>query len=412
MQTLNLIISIISIIVLLFLSFKFILNKEEKGNGIIKIIIFLFITRIVVSMLYFSLDLPPNLPDTKFYEGQISMFVTNNFSLEGIKSRFDVRNYIIFNGIIRRVLGNTWIVTVGINSLMGSFAIYYAGRIAEEISGVRAKKITIMFLFFEPTILIYTNTHLRESVVLFTIVIAFYQLVKYMKEGKMKNIIIFFVMAIISGLFRAVNIFVLLVVGAIAILMSLWKSDEKKSKKIIIFISIFISVILGVIILNKVLNFSIDIRYINENLSRDKIGGGTMPYLVGQRYNSWLHLLICIPQRLFYFTLYPFPWFINNYNTIIPTISSAYNCIFIVISIIGYSKYRKRKSKREFNIIVNLIIMLLLSLTIYSVAKSESAARHRLQFMWLLPVVVSTIIVNDKDEKDKNENKKRIRSLI
>lgn len=126
-----------------------------------------------------------------------------------------------------------------------------------------------------------------------------------------------------------------------------------------------------------------------------------MPYLVGERYDSWTHLIISIPKRFLYFVLHPFPWDLSNVKHIIPFISSLYNVVFIIMLII-FSRI-KLKNCINYSLIKKVMAILLVALIIYAVVKSESASRHRLQFIWLLPVITSSIIfsesIGDKENK-------------
>lgn len=361
-----------------------ILIRKEKNKYVL--IITLLIIRLIYSIIRYWFNLPPDMPDINFFEEQINLFVNSHMSIGVINPRFDVRNYIVFNGIIRYFFGNAWVMTVVINSILGTLAIYNAGNIAKQIAGEKAKKLTYLFLAFEPTIFLYTNTHLREAIVLFTITLAFVYLTKYIIDKKNINILLYFLISIVSGLFRTVNIFVLIIVGLTTILLT----KNKKSIDLKKFITIILAIVLGLAllkVLESVLGFSVEIKYINENLNRDMLGGGTMPYLVGERYDSWIHLIISIPKRLLYFTLHPFPWIISNIKHVIPFVSSLYNLIFIGIFFIFFIK--RKKDCNIYGIINKLVIILLVSLVIYAVVKSESASRHRLQFMWLLPVITA-----------------------
>lgn len=399
MELFDIVRSVIFIVILITVTI-IVISKSEKSSIGFRVVIMLLIIRLIYSILRYWFNLPPDMPDIEFYEEQINTFISNHMRLEVINPRFDVRNYIAFHGIIRYFFGNTWLVTVVLNSILGTYAIYNASNIAYEISGKKAKYATYLFLSLEPTIFLYTNSHLREAVVLFTITLAMVNLVKYIKYTNNKYIELYFLISIISGLFRAVNIFILIAIGLMSILL-VRNKKQLGFKKVI---TIILASLLGLLllrVLENVLGFSVDIKYINENLNRDMIGGGTMPYLVGERYDSWTHLIISIPKRFLYFVLHPFPWDLSNVKHIIPFISSLYNVVFIIMLII-FSRI-KLKNCINYSLIKKVMAILLVALIIYAVVKSESASRHRLQFIWLLPVITSSIIfsesIGDKENK-------------
>lgn len=378
----------LSSIVIFIIAIAF-LVKVEKDKEIFNLIIIIIFIRILFSFVWYWLGLPPDLPDVNFYEYEINLLIRNGMDLGVINSRFDVHNYIIFQSLFRILLGNIWMITVLINSLLGTFAIYNSSKIAYEVSGKKARILTIIFLSCEPTIFLYTNTHLRESIVFYTITLAILNIVRYMKNRSNKYILKFLIVTLISGLFRSVNLFVLISMGGVGVLIAK-KKKEIDIKKVTTLFLIMLSAITVLNILQDVLNFSLDIKYINENLNRDLLGGGTMPYLVGERYESWMHLITSIPKRLVYFLLHPFPWLLGNIKYTIPFASSVYNLIFIVAIIIGMFILNKRRIGDK-KLIVSVIFILIVGLIIYAVAKSESASRHRLQFIWLFPVIYSSI---------------------
>ena len=405
MKWFDLILSIISVSVLFILSINYLKGKEGSSSKIFKLLCIVFSVRIIIALAYFGFNLPPNLPDTRTFEESVKLFMSSGFNFSAIANRFDVRNYVVLNSGLRILFGNTWIVTVVINSLIGSFAIYYASNIAGEIAGDKAKILTILFLTIEPTNLLYTNTHLREAIVLFFIIVSFYNLTKYIIEEEKKYIFFFFGWALVSGLFRAVNIFVLFIGGAACVIMSFKKKNLNNKKTLIIILSLIGAVFLGVILLNVVLGFKVDIDYVNQNLNRDTIGGGTMPYLVGERYESWFDLIRCIPKRLFYLVLYPFPWLLSSYSTIVPAFSSLYNAIFIILIIGLLIKNYKcvNLNNEKYKVIIKLLVVSLICLIIYAVAKTEVAHRHRMQFTWILPVLASSILTENVKKYRRNK---------
>ena len=388
--------SIVFLIIILVFCMMF-LKIKENDKRIFGIMLIILFCRLIYSIIFYWFNLPPDMPDIHFYESQISTFISTSMDIRYVHNRFDVRNYVIFQSIARILIGNVWYTTVAINSILGTLSIYNAGKIGYEIAGNRAKLLAIVFLTFEPTIFIYTNTHLREAIVLYTITLAILQLIKYIKYQNNKNIILFIIITSISGLFRTVNLFVLMVMGIISIVLTKGKIKFNMKKLVIILVSI---IALGMIInlLSNKLNFSIDIKYINENLNRDLLSGGNMTYLVGERYDSWIHLIISIPKRLLYFMLYPFPWEPRYISHIVPFTSSCYNLLFILIILILFLRYKSNIENKRF--IKKIIIVMITGLIIYAVVKCESASRHRLQFIWMIPVITSSIIAGI----DKNKN--------
>lgn len=365
----------------------------------------ILIFRVIYSILDYSLHLPPNFPDSDLYNDLINNVIGNGMNISHIQQRLDVKVYVYAQSILRYLFGNWELLTIIINTNIGTLAIYNAGKIADIIYGKKAQFLTIILLSLYPSFLVYTTTNLRESIVLYLITLAFVNIVLYSKYNKNSYMLKYFFISIIIFLFRSVNLLFLLVIGMIAIYIS-----NKKSyilKKWISVFSVVVIVLISLSIMSNFTNFSLDVNFINQQLNRDmSVTQDSLPYLIGERYKNWIDLIINIPKRLFYFTIYPFPWDLSKYKYSIPILSSIYDITMIFTIIIYLVKIKKKKiiHKDEKNV-KYLMIYMIVGLIIYGVAKTEAATRHRLQFTWIMPVLVSCILniyIDKKRMKDEH----------
>lgn len=78
----------------------------------------------------------------------------------------------------------------------------------------------------------------------------------------------------------------------------------------------------------------------------------------------------------------------------IVTLSSLYYFCSIFLLIIGYRQLKKYLSNnRKANISIKFIFLfLIVGICIYAIVKSESGARHSLQFMWALSIPLGFIL--------------------
>lgn len=324
-----------------------------------------------------------------------------------INQRLDVKVYVYVQAFLRYIFGNWELLTIIINTNIGTLAIYNAGKIANIIYGKKSQILTIILLSIYPSFLVYTTTNLRESIVLYLITLAFVNIVMYSKYKKNIYILKYFFISIIVFLFRSVNLLFLIPIGVVAIYIL--NKDSYVLKKWISILSIILIFLVGLSIMTRVRNFSLDINFINQQLNRDmSVTQDSLPYLIGERYENWIDLTLNIPKRLIYFMLYPFPWDLSKYKYTIPILTSIYDLIMISILLLYSAKFRKNKTNYEATRVMKYLgIYMVIGLIIYGVAKTEAATRHRLQFTWIIPILVSCLVNLKRDIKVEGKNENR-----
>lgn len=374
------------------------INKTEDNKTTIKILIGIILLRLIFANLKYFLGLPPKFPDSDYYREAINNIVNSGMNFSVFKDRIDVQTYVWVYALIQFLSGNIYITIININSILGSLAIYNAGKIARKIKDVKAQNITMLLLLIYPSFILYTNDNLREGPVLFFITLAMYKLVKYIKDKEQKDLLIYIILLPPIYVLRVVNVIPMAIFGVLSFIIV---NRKKINIKLLLLISFVLST-LAIIFVYKTTNIRIDLNYINQTLNRDRFD--SMAYLVGLRYDNWIELILYIPVRLFYFMFHPFPWIPSSYKYLTVTVSSIFEFITVVMILVLLFTKREKKIDNKF-ILYTFLTFIIMALTIYAVVKTEAAARHRLQYMWGLPTVLG-ILISNKIEINKLKLKK------
>ena len=366
------------------LVFGVIITKKCSKNVCLMLILIL-IGRMAWSVLKYYYKLPPAFSDEVYFEIAITDNAKHGLSKLNLHPRTDVNIYLYAHSIITILSGGNAIGSILFNAFLGTLAIYNIGRISAIIGDER---IAVTLAAISPAMLIYTTNLLRESFVLYFITLAILYGIKYLdSNGGKSSIFTFFLYAILAAMVRKVNLPIFLCMGLFLIYLGP-RGRKRGAYRIVLMGSLVLAAAILIKTMYSLQGVSVSIDWINGQLMRDKITGGN-PYLVGLRYNSWIDVVRYLPLRLFYFMLHPFPWVLSNYRTLAAVLASLYDLVLISILVLR-AKVLLRASRID-NRVRFVIWCFLFGMCVYAVVKTEAAVRHRLQFMWMLPILVSTL---------------------
>jgi len=383
MNIFNFITSTLLFFFLVFVNLFF--TQNTKKNTYLLLIAFMI--RMFYGFIKHDFGLPVYYPDAV-------SFLTSIFNNSVYYGRRDVNFFVKLFSFLAFIFHNEKLLIL-LNVTISNISIVYIGKISRIIFESRNSEFwTMLLIIISPAYFFYTTDFLRENYVLFFIIIAVYNFILYLNNGAKKNLFLYFVFSILSGLSRSVNIPILFLIGFIGILIQKLNSISNFFRKLLYAFTNFLLIILLLGFVLNILNIHLNLNFINAQLARDQLNLQSV-YLKGFRYENWYELFIFLPIRVLYLLFYPFFWKPSNYiNMTIVTLSSLYYFCSIFLLIIGYRQLKKYLSNnRKANISIKFIFLfLIVGICIYAIVKSESGARHSLQFMWALSIPLGFIL--------------------
>ena len=147
-----------------------------------------------------------------------------------VMSDFDDWGYPIWLSLIYRLTGNSIFIVRLIKALLSAFTVVLMYRIAKRNIGENASRITAIFCMLMPNLIWYSGSHLKETELLFLIVLSLERFDYMMNEQKPKayNLIIAILACIATMFFRRI----VPVVIILSVLMALVFSS-KRIKRIV-----------------------------------------------------------------------------------------------------------------------------------------------------------------------------------
>jgi hypothetical protein len=179
---------------------------------------YLFITSLAVRVtaalaLYFFYKMQTGEPfepqaiDSKFYHYtaiQIAQhFRQMDFHISGYLSElsFSDQGYNIFLGVLYSVFGPSVIIIRIINAIFSAATVWLIYKTAAAVVDDYAARIAGIMAVFLPNFLLYLGTHLKESLMVFLVVAALYQIIQFVQYRKRNIWLIFSLLALLFVLF-------------------------------------------------------------------------------------------------------------------------------------------------------------------------------------------------------------------
>lgn len=107
---------------------------------------------------------------------------------------FSDRGYNIFLGFIYYLFGPSILTARIINAILGAATVYFVYRLAKDLYGNRIGRSAAISTLLIPNLLLYLGTHLKETLMLFLIVLFLYLAVRFIKFQSRSPLIIAFLL--------------------------------------------------------------------------------------------------------------------------------------------------------------------------------------------------------------------------
>jgi hypothetical protein len=237
-----------------------------------------------------------------------------------------ILTYSIINSICFSLFGSYRHVMPMINTFIYSLSILIlTNAIKTDLSGAiesNAQRVFTVLAFTYPGGLNNSIVNLRETFLIFFCSLLIFVLMS--KREKILRQPYFYLAILLAVMIRP---FVLPIIAVIILLFNIIFLKKIKIWRLIVFAFIIGAVGVLFIRYTKIM-FSYEII---KNIVETRSESGLLVYPVELTYNSLIDLVNGIPQRIFYFLFYPFPWQLESYNFIIPTLDA----IFLLLLILG-----------------------------------------------------------------------------
>lgn len=344
-----------------------------------------------------NITIPYSGIDTEnFY--RYGMFISEN--IEMINEINFGGMYTKFLGIIFYIFGNDKIVPQYINVLLGLSSIMVIDNIQKKLSiewHIRRSTLIVQTIF--PHLVIFSSLLLRESLLIFIIVLAVYFALEWIISNKylylfFSSMLFLLATTLHTGVFS-------LLAGLLLfyILKSKLLSYKLNIRNIFLF-SVLIIILLfifrryGSIVFQKLLNYtSID------DLSEVINTRGGSAYLQALNNTSLTTMLLYSPIYIFYFLFSPLPFDWRNIIDILVFILDSSVYLFLSISIVkNYNISKNKRTITEYLFISVILFSFLFSITVHN---TGTAIRHRIKIFEMLILLYS--IVKSKNIKGKYE---------
>ncbi|MDP4181990.1 MAG: phospholipid carrier-dependent glycosyltransferase, partial [Bacillota bacterium] len=300
--------------------------------------------------------------------------------------------YSKFVGIIYYFTGRTPFIAQYFNVFFGFFTVYFVYKLICEIGGSKKAALAGSFITaIFPTLNLYSAVILRENIITFFSLLSVYYFVKWLKSGKLFQIII---SSVFLGVASSVHGAMIIVGGVYLFFFCFYKPLEKRwrllNKQALFAICITAAVVIlfRARLLNKLpsdITLVFSPEYLKSRLV--PLAVGRTAYLESFYPKSFLDIFIQTPIRVIYFLLMPFPWKISGVSDIIGVVDAL-----IYAALIFFSLKSFRKSGYRYKVIfIGLIFIIILEMITFSWGTSNygTAIRHRQKFVCLLITMAS-----------------------
>jgi 4-amino-4-deoxy-L-arabinose transferase-like glycosyltransferase len=256
MVSLSWILPSLFVIILFFLGLKRYLQKCQKySNNRFKKYIFwqsIYLRVAAVFILYIifyqvtGTPFEPNYADSASYH-RIGMGLANYFE----NSNFDIPKYLNYIGysdygfytligILYTIFGPYTIVIRLLNVLLGSWTVVLVYQITRTLYNETVARLAGVLMMLFPYFLFYTGVHLKETVMIFLMIYAIYQIIKIVHSKAYSKKVLFSLFVSILLLFFFRNFLAVIVLSSCFIYIFLSKSKYKYQKIINLTVGVFI----------------------------------------------------------------------------------------------------------------------------------------------------------------------------
>ena len=248
------------------------------------------------------------------------------------------------------------------NTILLTLTSLKFSKIIEFIFNKNYFYIPVIFIIFNPIIILSTVQPLKEILVIYFSACLLLELVKFNKRNYQNYISIFFYFGCLF-LFRFYQpLLILFSTGLFYIISNIY--DKVKLKKLFdySYAYIFFGIILATLIFNYFDLFNFFNQYRINDLKQNLINSNKFISINVDQYSSFLNLVINLPKLIFLSLLEPLPLISYDKNNIIFNIYIIYH-IFYIILILGvlFLIFSENNKKLYFVLFVSIIPIVIFS---------------------------------------------------
>lgn len=319
---------------------------------------------------------------------------------KGVNS-LGVAAYGVANATFIRLLGESKLYMPILNTTVYSCVILVFLKYLDTLSrknglGLSVRRRALFFgallAFVYPAALSNTVINLRETIIALGFLLFVGELLRY-KISALRHPVIYIGAALVI-LIRPIAIVVLFVSLALAVLIF------QVRYKWPILIGSALSVLLGFTIFGKALLSRFSTEVILASVS-ERAESAAEAFPLDTHYQSLAALLFQMPERVFYFLFYPFPWVASSYKFLIPTVDALFNfALFGGAGILLFMLRSAQNGSESLSWLMRIFIFLFLvcgvGVSFYSLGEPQFGGAIRHRFPFILPLLLCLPLVYEQ----------------
>ena len=333
------------------------------------------------------------LPDSQFDALYFQAWALNGATsgISGALQNFTTGAYMYpsLMSFLFLLTGPSELVMQSVNCVLGTVNVYLVYRIAsrlfDEKSGIGASIVAAVF----PTLVLYSAITMRETVVVFFVLLSFSFLLKWRDGRELRNFAISLVFAFVSMAFHTGMFSLVLMLGGYFALSSI-KAYVRlpTSLELVRYVpvaSIGVLLVAGVLVtgagLEKFGGSLADVTIDALALQQEYVSRSRASYLDDLIVTGWDDLIWHAPTRMVYFLFAPFPWAVSSVSDLVGLMDATLYFLLFSIVLANWRKIANRPGGLTFLVTVIGIIYVFSFVT----SNYGTGLRHRAK---VLPVVV------------------------
>jgi hypothetical protein len=359
----------------------------------------------IINVYVFPDILPHSGEDTKNFEMTGYYLATGKMDI----STYRWDNYPRLIYIVYLIIGRMPAVIVAINGVVSILSAVYLHKILEIVieSRKRIFLLVSLFLFF-PHNMIFASIILRESLIVYFVILSLYEFIKYSKLKKFNTIFLSVVYLLIATTLHAGVLFI--GVGYLAYVLKdkqIIRKFDRYKKPLIIFL---IVAIVGGLYLYSNLAFRKLASYdsldaIINQVNKVSDNSGESAYLTSLKMTNLIDIIIFLPIKMFYLMFSPMLWDIRNINDIIAFLLDSFIYMYLTVGILN--KIKKIHLKNDKNkLFIFLLVGLLATVSVFALGTSNAgtALRHRFKVLPLMIILANYPTARKKKKRYKKND--------
>jgi 4-amino-4-deoxy-L-arabinose transferase-like glycosyltransferase len=311
-----------TLFILLIISVIVRLARLRKEERLIIYISFLIRACGAITLSYIGFD--PWIHDTVKYDNFARLISQGYFSFN---ASLQVKCHAFIGGVIYYFFGHSIVAWAVLNAFIGALTVIVVIQIAKELFGTTEANISSILYAIFPSYVLFSALIQREVVVIFFITLSILYFIRYLKENRMKYLLIFVGFVIIGGLFRPLNAPLFLAISFPFILRQIYNSKViQKSNIMKPFFLLLVFVVVPASIVGALFFSPLSDTILHKLTEQALLGeaeyriAGQSVYLQNIKYTSIWSIFYYMPIKFIYFTFGPFIWMARNISTFLASL--------------------------------------------------------------------------------------------